>query len=164
MDRKGGWTLIEMVMVIVIMSILAATAIVTITGVIQSGRVSKAVSDVNIIKKALMSYFGDYAVFPVDASAGIDPGLAPDYIDAWPAENPWGGEYDYNYGTYANFNHDGTSGNEVYISINKGTNDLSSTVCTEVDNLLDDGSTSAGNVRSDGSTYIYVYVAEGPSS
>ncbi len=159
--KRRGWTLIEMVMVIVVISVLASVAIVRINDVMQAGKVATAVSDVNIIKRALMSYFGDNVAFPSDAAAGVDPGLAPDYIDAWPAENPWGGEYEYNYGTYATFNFDGTAGNEVYISINKGSSDLTSETCTEVDNLLDDGTTTTGKVRSDGSTYIYVYVSEG---
>ena len=161
---QRSWTLIEMVMVIVIMGILAATAVVRINDVIQAGRVSKAASDVNIIKKAVMSYYGYNGYFPAEVAAGADPGLVPDYIDAWPAENPWNGEYDYNYGTYANFNHDGTAGNEVYVSIDQGSTALSSSVRTEVDNLLDDGTTSSGNVRSPDATAIDVYVAEGPDS
>jgi len=161
---QRSWTLIEMVMVIVIIGILAATAVMKINDVVQSGRVSKVASDVNIIRKAIMSYYGDNGYFPAEVSAGADPGLAPDYIDAWPAETPWNGEYDYNYGTYANFNYDGTAGNEVYVSVDQSSNNISSTTCTEVDNLLDDGTISSGNVRSDGSTYIYVYIAEGPNS
>ncbi len=157
---KRGWTLIEMVMVIVIMAILASVAVIKINSVMEAGRISTAVSDVSIIKRALMSYFGDYIAFPSDAAAGVDPGLAPDYIDAWPANNPWGGEYEYNYGTYANFNFDGTAGNEVYITINKGSSDLTSDVREGVDNLLDDGDTSTGKVRSD-SSKIYIYVSEG---
>ena len=161
---QRSWTLIEMVMVIVILGILAATAVVKINDVIQAGRVSKAASDINSIKKAVMSYYGDKGYFPAEVSAGTDPGLAPDYIEAWPAETPWNGEYDYNYGTYANFNYDGTSGNEVYISIDQGSTSLSSTVRTEVDNLLDDGVTSSGNVRSPDATAIDVYITEGPNS
>ena len=159
-----SWTLIEMVMVIVILGILAATAVVKINDVVQAGRVSKAASDINIIKKAVMSYYGDNGYFPAEVSAGTDPGLAPDYIEAWPAETPWNGEYDYNYGSYANFNHDGTSGNEVYVSIDQGSSALSSSVRTEVDNLLDDGITTSGNVRSPDATAIDVYIAEGPNS
>ncbi|MDP8216971.1 MAG: prepilin-type N-terminal cleavage/methylation domain-containing protein [Candidatus Kaelpia imicola] len=158
---KRGWTLIELVMVIVVISILASIAIIKINDVMQAGKVAAAVSDINIIKRALMSYFGDNIAFPSDAAAGADPGLAPDYIDSWPAENPWEGEYEYNYGTYADFNFDGTAGNEVYLSINKGSDNLTSETCTEVDNLLDDGTTTTGKVRSDGSTYIYIYVSEG---
>lgn len=164
MDRRKGFTLIELVMVIVILGILASTAVVRINNLIQSGRVSKAVSEVNIIKKALMSYYGDKGYFPAEVPAGVDPGLAPDYIDAWPAQTPWGGEYDYNYGSYTAFDHDGTAGNEVYISIDQGSTPLSSSVRTEVDNLLDDGVTSSGNVRSPDATAIDIYVAEGPNS
>ncbi len=160
-QQRRGWTLVELVMVIVVISVLASMSVIKINDLIGAGKVATAVSDVNIIKKAIMSYFGDNIAFPANADAGVDPGLAPDYIDAWPDDNPWGGEYEYNYGTYANFNFDGTSGNEVYISINKGSTNLTLEACTNVDGLLDDGTTTTGNVRSDGSTYIYIYVSEG---
>jgi len=158
---RRGWTLIEMVMVIVVVSTLASISIIKINNVMHAGRVATAVSEINIIKKALMSYFGDNIAFPANASAGADPGLVPDYIDSWPDENPWNGEYEYNYGTYATFNFDGTAGNEAYLSINKGSDDLTSETCVDVDNLLDDGTTTTGKVRSNGSTYIYIYVSEG---
>ena len=160
-ESKRGWTLIELVMVIVVISILASISIVKINDVMQAGRVTAAVSDVNIIKRAIMSYFGDNIAFPASADAGDDPGLAPDYIDAWPAENPWNGEYKYNYGTCSDLDFDETEGNEVYISINKGSSDLTSETCAEVDNLLDNGDIEDGRVISDGSTYIYIYISEG---
>ena len=173
-SRFLSWTLIEMVMVMVIVGILAATAVVKINDVVKAGKVSKAVSEVNIIKKALLTFYGDVGFFPPDADAGVDPGLASNtggwsnwngpYIDSWPSQTPWDGEYEYNYGSYSAFDKDGTSGNEVYIAINKGTANLTKEVCTEVDKLLDDGTLTTGNVRSDGSTYIYIYVAEGPNS
>lgn len=161
---KKSWTLVELTMVIVLIAILSSIAVVTINNVIQSGRISKAVSDVNIIRRALLAYYGDKAKFPADVAAGVDPGLSPDYIGSWPDKNPWGGEYDYNYVSYSIFNFDGTLGNEVYLSIAKGTTDLTSDTCSSVDRLLDDGTITTGKVRSDGSTYIYIYVAEGPSS
>jgi len=164
MRDKRAWTLVELVMVIVLVAILAGIGVVKFNDALDASRVSKAVSDVNIIKKALLSYYADNFHFPTEVSAGTDPGLSPDYIDNWPAENPWGGEYDYNYGSYTNFNFDGTAGNEVYIGITKGSSNLPSDACTEVDKLLDDGTLTSGKVRSDGSTYIYIYVAEGPSS
>lgn len=160
-----SWTLIELVMVMVIISILASISVITINNVVQSGKVARAVSDVNIIKRALLSYYADNAAFPADVASGSDPGLAPDYIDSWPAQNPWNGEYDYQYGSYSAFNLDGTAGNEVYIAIRKSaSSNLPSSACTEVDKVLDDGTITSGNVRSDGSSYIYIYMAEGPSS
>ena len=164
MKDKRAWTLIELVMVMVLISILAGISILKFNDVVNASKVSKAVAEVNAIKKAILSYYGDHFCFPADVSAGVDPGLSPDYIDTWPAENPWGGEYEYNYGSYTSFNFDGTAGNEVYIEIKKGSSNLPSDACTEVDKLLDDGTLTSGKVKSDGSTYIYIYVAEGPSS
>jgi type II secretory pathway pseudopilin PulG len=164
MKDNKSWTLIEMAMVMVLVAILAGIAIIRVNKVIEASRVSKAVSEVNVIKKAILAYYGDNYCFPAEVSAGVDPGLSPDYLDSWPASNPWGGEYDYNYGSYTNFNFDGTAGNEVYIAILKGSSNLPSDVCSEIDRLLDDGTTTSGKVRSDGSTYIYIYVAEGPNS
>ena len=111
-----------------------------------------------------MAYYGDNYHFPAEVAAGTDPGLAPDYIAAWPSENPWGGEYDYNYDTYADFNRDGTAGNEVYIDIHKGSSNLTADACSDVDNLLDDNNKDTGDVRSDEATYIYIYISEGPNS
>lgn len=173
--KDRGWTLIELVMVIVLIAILAGTGVIKFNQVIKAGRVSKAVAEVNAIKKALMNFYADTGGFSPDVGAGVDPGLAYNrgdwsgwngpYIDAWPDETPWGGYYQYYYGECEWANKDGTLGNEVLIAIYGGSTyggTMTTEDATAVDELLDDGDLNSGNVRGS-AQFLDIYVAEGPS-
>ena len=64
MKDKKGFTLIELIVVIVIIGILAAIAIPRFTGAQNKARIGACQSDLNIIRKALALYEIDYAGYP----------------------------------------------------------------------------------------------------
>lgn len=174
MKDKTGWTLIELVMVLVIISILAGIGVLRFTSLIEASKVSKAVAEVNTLKKALMAFFADNGGFPPDVGPDIDPGLAYNkgswsgwngpYIDKWPDKTPWGGSYDYEYWNCSWANKDGTAGNEVLITIRAGSaygGKMTLEDARNIDKMLDNGNLSSGNVRGD-ANYIRIYIAEGP--
>lgn len=66
--NQQGFTIVELLIVIVVIAILAAISIVAFTGVQQRGRDSARASDVNSISKALTAYTADGGAWPADAT------------------------------------------------------------------------------------------------
>lgn len=165
MKLTKGWTLMELIMIIVLISVLANIAIIKITDMIQLAKVKRVEADIQILRKALHAYYADVGSYPSNVSSGVDPGLASDpgvtgwngpYIQSWPKKGPWGGEYDYETGTYSAFDFDNNEGNEIWLKINN----IPSARAQEIDNNLDDGNTSTGKIIYNASNqYLDVYVS-----
>lgn len=174
-EMKGkGFTLVELVVVIVLIAILAAIVTPQIFKVTAKARVSKAVAEYNTIKKALIAFYGDLGGFPPDVGSDTDPGLGYNkggwanwngpYIDRWPDQTPWGGSYDYEYWSLSWANKDGTLGNEVLLSIRGGSaygGTMTERDAINVDSILDDGDLTTGNARGDADV-LTIYIGEGP--
>lgn len=98
--RKGrGFTLIEVLIVVVIIGILAALLIPQIQVAIFKSKQKSTMNDMNAIARALMSYVTDHGVAPENPGGPLEPGdplvaqLQPYHIltllqiDHW--GNPW---------------------------------------------------------------------------
>ena len=66
--KQKGFTIVELLIVIVVIAILAAISIVAFTGIQQRARDSERASDINNIVKALTAYTADGNDWPVDAA------------------------------------------------------------------------------------------------
>ena len=131
--RHGGFTIVELLIVIVVIAILAAITIVAYNGIQQRARDSDRQGDIATIAKAIELYYADNGTFPssagstkinaswvttADASwANLVSQLVPKYISAMPqdplastATNP---------GIYSGYNYD-------YILLTNGWCDTSS--------------------------------------
>ncbi len=76
-DRKGV-TLVEILIVMLIVSILAAIAQPRLSGVIVKAKAADAISDMQVVRVAAYSYQTDQQAWPADALRGIVPtGLEP---------------------------------------------------------------------------------------
>lgn len=69
MSNKGGFTIVELLIVIVIIGVLAALVIVAYNGVQQRAENSKVAAAVQAYKKALLQYATDKNSYPI-ASGG----------------------------------------------------------------------------------------------
>lgn len=101
-----GFTIVELLIVIVVVAILAAISIVAYNGIQERARFSSMRSDLASLNKAIQLYHADNGVYPVtpvggstsgpgcqanqwcgwDQSTGEDfiPGIVPDYISSTP--------------------------------------------------------------------------------
>jgi general secretion pathway protein G len=90
---RGGFTLIEILLVVVIIGMLATVAAINIPKMLGKGREGKAKADISRFTTALHAYNMDEGKYPssMDAlTAGNDP-----IMESIP-KDPWGRDYQYN--------------------------------------------------------------------
>lgn len=104
--RNKGFTLIEVMVVVVILGILAAVIVPKIMDKPDEARISKAKQDIRVLEESLNLYKLDNFNYP-STDQGLDslvkkPSVAPEpkrykqggYIKKLP-KDPWGNEYQY---------------------------------------------------------------------
>lgn len=79
-QRRGneqGFSLIELLIVVTIISILAAIAQPKFHSIILKARAAEAMADMNVVKVATLTYQGSESAWPPEAAVGVIPtGLA----------------------------------------------------------------------------------------
>ena len=99
---RRGFTIVELLIVIVVIAILAAITIVAYTGIQERAKFSAMRSDIANINKAIQLYYADNGSYPVTPASGAGctsgywcgwdqvtgdgfvPGLSPEYITTIP--------------------------------------------------------------------------------
>lgn len=99
-SAQAGFTLIEIMLVVVIIGILAGIATVKFGGRIGQSQESAAAASIEAISLALDLYEIDNFVYPANLQALVsDPGGAPNwrgpYLKKGVPKDPWGNEYVY---------------------------------------------------------------------
>lgn len=90
--QQTGFTIVELLIVIVVIGILAAIVIVAYSGVQDKARYSAMQSDLNSLNKAIQLYYVDNGAYPFSGATGGNvtgatiniPGLIPTYITKSP--------------------------------------------------------------------------------
>jgi general secretion pathway protein G len=90
LTRESGFTLLELLIVIVIIGILAVLIIPNLTSGPQRARDAQRKSDLRNMKTALETYFNDSNAYPSGNYAGLPAVLQPNYIKTVPFD-PKGG-------------------------------------------------------------------------
>ncbi len=101
---RGGFTLVEMLLVLVILATLAAIVIPKMAGRSQQAKVTAAASQINSIEQALDSFEVDNGYYPkggalnelLDQPAGAPNWKGP-YLKKGIPLDPWGNPYTYEY-------------------------------------------------------------------
>ena len=78
-DRKGV-TLVEILIVMLIVSILAAIAQPKLSGIIVKARAADAISDMQVVRHAAYTYQTDQQAWPADADRGVVPTGLDQYL------------------------------------------------------------------------------------
>jgi len=86
LTKKDGFTLIELVVVVVILGILAVALVPGVVGRVQAAKVSRYQSDLDAIATAARMYYVDNSEWPENIGA-----LASYGIDT--VKDPWNGDY-----------------------------------------------------------------------
>lgn len=102
---RAGFTLIEILLVVVIIGMLATIVAVNVPKYLNTARVNKAWADVDSIGTSIEAFNmteGKYPKGLTDLTTGEDP-----YIPAGIPRDPWGNEYQYAYpGSHKPFKYD----------------------------------------------------------
>jgi general secretion pathway protein G len=107
-QTQKGFTVVELLVVIVVIGLLAAITIVSYTSIQQRSRDETRTSNIRDVQKALEKYRADNGMYPSVGSdntgyalTALDTALVPKYLDSIPV-NPSGSAYQYVRGAVAN--------------------------------------------------------------
>ena len=137
MSGRRGFSLIELVIVVVIIGILGAIAIPRISRGTEAARINAFVKEINALATAIDHYQVQTGNKVTDSSTGRTPTELKDYLqdNAWEGETPIGGFWDIEV-------------NDRGVGMAIGVHFMGVTVdrdaAKEVDEVLDDGNLKSG--------------------
>ena len=115
--KRNGFTLVELLVVISIITILAAIVVPNIGKLLERGKRGKAAADLKQLADAVKFYYTDHGAFPEELDALVDE----NYLSKQLPETPWGGEYHYVYadGTESSGTGEGGEGENTVIFLDQ---------------------------------------------
>ncbi|MCG8512409.1 MAG: type II secretion system GspH family protein [Rhodospirillales bacterium] len=139
-QSRPGFTLVEILIVVVILGILAAIIIPQFANATQATKQSAFISDLNTFTRAI-SHYTAINDPPADGSSGTLPAELEPFInkDKFEAGTPLGGVWD------TEFNDNGV-GSAVGVHFNDGSNP-GDAYMTEIDLMADNGNLTSGGFR-----------------
>jgi general secretion pathway protein G len=101
--RSGGFTLIEVLLVLTILVVLASLVVVAIGPVMRGMHVNSAKAQIGMLEEAIRTYQVSVGELPPDLNALVTCPAIPDptkwngpYLTKGLPITPWGGQYQYN--------------------------------------------------------------------
>ncbi|QQS20064.1 prepilin-type N-terminal cleavage/methylation domain-containing protein [Candidatus Saccharibacteria bacterium] len=88
LKNKKGFTIVELLIVIVVIGILATLVIVTFTGIQQKGRNSQRQTDINAIQSQAEAFYAQHGFYPTlaDLQIATAPTFIQTYMKGLPAD------------------------------------------------------------------------------
>lgn len=151
--NRNGFTLIEIMVVVVTLGILAAVVVPKFAGAHTSASIAAAGEDILAMTQALENHNTVNGYWPAETAAGVSP---PEVISRFKGESPFekacpiGSVYDYNNKTVS-----GVSIISIEIQPSLTSPAPSIVDAQELDIYLDDGVLNTGRFQSSGNGYAY---------
>jgi type IV pilus assembly protein PilA len=146
---RAGFTLVEIMIVVVIIGLLATLALPAFSRVRQASHHARFISDLRTFTQAFESYMTQNGAWPPNAGTGIVPAgmSAADFkISAWTtAQNSVGGRWNWD------FNNSGVVAAIATTGVTATDAQMAS-----IDARIDDGDLTTGLFRKVGSRFIYI--------
>jgi type II secretion system protein G len=142
--RERGFTLVEIMVVVVIIGLLAALAVPGFQRVRDRARVSRTANDLRVFSQAFETYLMEFGAWPADAAPGVIPSeLVGRLPNSFAMPTPFGGQYEWD-------NEVGLKSITLY--------QLTGTVAQlrKLDELIDDGNPNTGNFQYNGTEWHWL--------
>jgi prepilin-type N-terminal cleavage/methylation domain-containing protein len=143
--RNAGFSIIELMIVVVIISFLAMLALPTFNRLRRASQSNRFVSDLRVFAQAFEGYVTMNGGFPPASASGVvPPGMQGDLkSNVWTARNSLGGQWSW----------DNNGAGVAGIATTSGTAPLSQMIL--IDARIDDGDLSNGLFQQSGARFIY---------
>lgn len=144
--RKGGFTLIEIMIVVTIIGLLAALALPAWTIARRNSRASAFINDLRLGVEAAQRCAMEQGNWPAETATGVEPTLLVSYLrsDYWTKPTPLGGQWDWEFAK---------SGCTAGLAV---VNPIDPSIMLSVDEKYDDGNLTTGRFRSMSGGFIYI--------
>jgi general secretion pathway protein G len=84
--RDGGFTLVELLMVIVILGILASVVVFSVSGTVDKSRLVACQADVGSVTRAEEAFYASQPASPsYSSAASVQTDLVPQFLHSWPS-------------------------------------------------------------------------------
>ena len=149
---RRGFTLMEILIVVVILGVLAAIVIPSFASATEDTRKAAFTQDLRAFEMGVLRYQVDFGAFPPDGGSGSVPSGLEDYVNVgkWEGGTPLGGVWDnetddvVTAGMGVHFNGSGETRDAAYMA--------------DIDGMIDDGDVTTGSFRAFGDRYYRVFL------
>ena len=145
--HQAGFTLVEIMIVVVIIGLLAAMAIPAIQRVQRRSQNTRFVSDLRVFTQAFETYSLQNGSWPPN----VGPGLVPAGLSGALQENVWttetvvGGRWNYDRNI-----------NGVSVAVSCSGSGIDNARMQDIDAMIDDGDLTTGHFQQIGGRYMYI--------
>ena len=156
-SRRGGFTLVEILIVVIILGILAAIVVANVGGASEESRRNAFVANLKTFVRLEAGYRAQSGDYLEDASSGVCPAGFERFVNPgdWESTTPIGGVWD------SQRDEDGiVSALGVHFTGNGAGVSRDDAYMLQVDTLFDDGNLATGGFRKLNTDRYYFVVAE----